>query len=185
MSHLKRHKLIHDKPKVKKILKCDKCDFIGESQYKLTRHTLNTKHKASSQATKYCRKKSLRDGLRIKLLKKVCPEKVFGEDEVKQLVEDCDGSIREIIKVLKWVRKCFGKKKFTPHIRDIMKKYLSRFDHLHEAEIETFIDKNGEDKVSVIARVADINLFVQEATKERGLSWVFSQSSDKKLSLPK
>ena len=32
----------------------------------------------------------------MKLAKNVSPEKVFGEDEVKQLVEDCDGSTKAI-----------------------------------------------------------------------------------------
>ena len=59
------------------------------------------------------------------------------------------------------MRKCLGRKKFTPHIRVITQKYLSRFDHLYEAEIVTFLDKNGEETVSVIARVADTNLFVE------------------------
>ena len=93
---------------------------------------------------------------------------MFGEDEVKQLVEDCDGSIREILKVVKWMRHCFGQKKFTPHRRDIIQKFISRFDHLHEAEIiDTFIDKNGEETTSVMARAADINLFVEKAVEIR------------------
>ena len=60
----------------------------------------------------------------------------------------------------------FWPEKITPHRRDIIQKFISRFDHLHEAEIiDTFTDKNGEETTSVIARVADINLFVEEAPK--------------------
>ena len=89
-----------------------KCDFVCENQYKLTRHNLNTKHKKTlGRSRTYQLEKTITDKLKMKLSKKVCPEKVFGEDEVKQLVEDCDGSIREILRVVKWMRHCFGKKK--------------------------------------------------------------------------
>ena len=56
-----------------------------------------------------------------------------------------------------------------------MKKYLSRYDTLHTSDKEIFKDKDGEEVRSVISRVADINRFVQEVSKERGIK-IFLQS---------
>ena len=49
-----------------------------------------------------------------------------------------------------------------------MQEHLSRYDTLHTSEKETFLDKNGEEKKSVISKVVDINSFVEEVAKERG-----------------
>ena len=81
---------------------------------------------------------SLKKDLKSRIKKKVDPAKVFGKEEVKKLVEDCEGSVRDILRVVKWMRHCFGKNSFTPHIKDIIKEHLSRFDDLIKAEKMTF-----------------------------------------------
>ena len=67
------------------------------------------------------------------------------------------------------MRHCFGNNSFTPHIKDIIKEHLSRFDDLIEAEKMTFKSKNGEDIESDPSKVVDINSFREEACKERGI----------------
>ena len=71
--------------------------------------------------------------------------------------------------MIKWMRHCLGKKSFAPHIRDIIRKHLSRFDHLHDSEKAVFFKKNGEEITSVINKVVDVNLLVETTAAERGL----------------
>ena len=72
-------------------------------------------------------------------------------------MEDCEGSVNDILRVVKWMRNCFGKKAFTPHIKLIIKEHLNRFEDLIEAEKITFKAKNGEDIESVLSKVIDVN----------------------------
>ena len=137
-----------------------------------------TNHKKlSSQATKYRKIKSLKKDLNSRIKKKVDPPKVFGVEEEKKLVEDCEGSMRDILRVVKWMRHCFGKNSFTPHNKHIIKERLSRFDDLIEAEKMTFKSKNGEDIESVLSKVVYINSFIEEACKERGIKIPFMEGS--------
>ena len=76
-----------------------------------------------SLATKYRKLGKLNLDLNInKKIEKAEEKKVFNEKGVIKLVNDCNGSIREIRKVIKWMRNKFGRKFFTPHINEIIKK---------------------------------------------------------------
>ena len=67
------------------------------------------------------------------------------------------------------MRNKFGRKFFTPHINEIIKKHVNSLSHLHESEIETFHDKNGDPIETVISKVTDVNLFVNEIASIRNL----------------
>ena len=90
--------------------------------------------KEESISTKYRKLKALKKEFNNKLKKEKDPAKVFGENEVKKFIEDCEGSQRDIFKMIKWMRKCFGRQSFTPKIQQIIQKHLSRYDDLHESE---------------------------------------------------
>ena len=123
-----------------------------------------------SLATKYRKLGKLNLDLNInKKIEKAEEKKVFNEKDVIKLVDDCNGSIREIRKVIKWMRNKFGRKFFTPHINEIIKKHVNSLSHLHESEIETFHDKNGDPIETVISKVTDVNLFVNEIARIRNL----------------
>ena len=42
--------------------------------------------------------------------------KVFDEEVMKILIDDCKGSINEILRVVKWMRRRFGQKAFVPNL---------------------------------------------------------------------
>ena len=116
-NNMKRHKEKHlneDKPE--KITKCDKCDYTSPYPYRLRKHIENHQN-VGSRSTKYRELKKIKDELNIRLKeKKEKPSKVFGEKEVKMLLEDCEGCQRDLLRVIKWMRKCFGRKHFSPNI---------------------------------------------------------------------
>ena len=150
---LKRH--IQSGHKEKISTDCDTCEYTSLNSANLKRH-MSTKHKQEeSTSTKYRKLKSLNDNLKTRLKKKEDPVKVFGEEEVKKLLEDCEGSQNDILRIIKWMRNCFGRRQFTPHIKQLIQKHLSRFEELHEAEKVIFIDRDGEDKLSVISKVVE------------------------------
>ena len=93
-------------------------------------------------------------------------QKVFNEENVKQLIDDYEGSITNILKIISWMRRVFGKKAFVPYIKEIIKKHVNSLEELHEAEIKIF-KKNGEDHKSVLANVTDLNLFVEEVAEKK------------------
>ena len=69
-------------------------------------------------------------------------QKVFTEEHVKGLVDDVGGSFKNILKVIAWMRRVFGKKAFVPYITDVIKKHVNSLEDLHEADIETFSEPN-------------------------------------------
>lgn len=167
---LKKHeKNVHQKTKTEKKVKCDFCEFTSNHRGVLNRH-LKTCNPEPSLATKYRKLGKLNLDLNInKKIEKAEEKKVFNEKDVIKLVDDCNGSIREIRKVIKWMRNKFGRKFFTPHINEIIKKHVNSLSHLHESEIETFHDKNGDPIETVISKVTDVNLFVNEIASIRNL----------------
>ena len=46
--------------------------------------------------------------------------KVFGEKDVKMFLEECEGSHKDLFRVNKWVRKCFGRKHFSPIMSEML-----------------------------------------------------------------
>ena len=122
------------------------------------KHIETAKHrKKESILTKYRKSRDLKTEIKDRMKVKEEPTKIFGEREVRILLEDCEGSQRDLLRVIKWMRQCFGRKHFSPKIREVMKEYLSRYDTIHTSEREIVLDKNGEEKMSVISRVVDIN----------------------------
>ena len=74
------------------------------------RHIKNFEYKYElSKSTKYRKLNSLKNELNTRVFKgKEQAITVFGENEVRKLITDCNGSTREILKVIKWMRKCYG-----------------------------------------------------------------------------
>ena len=66
-------------------------------------------------------------------------QKVFNEEHVKGLIDDVGGSFKNILKVIAWMRRVFGKKAFVPYITDVIKKHVNSLEDLHEADIETLV----------------------------------------------
>ena len=75
--------------------------------------------------------------------------------------------VKDIREVMKWMRKRFGRKAFTPNIEQIISEHVNRLSHLHEAEETIFKDKKGLDFKTVLSRVTDLNLFVDEVARAR------------------
>ena len=63
---------------------------------------------------------------------------MFGEKEVRKLISDCNGSTREILKVIKWMRKCIGKNHFAPHLIETIKEHMNHLEDLHESDTTVF-----------------------------------------------
>ena len=83
--------VIHFNPKEKsvKLEKCDKCDFTSDKPHHVKRHMKEVKHtKEPCQRTKYRHLTKLRNDLNCRIKAKENPAKVFGENEVKKLLED-------------------------------------------------------------------------------------------------
>ena len=170
-ANLDRHtQTQHVNEKKEKLLKCDKCDFTSEYNYNIRKHMKTVKHvKEPSRSTKYRNLSTLKETLNCRIKAKEDPEKVFGEIEVIKLIEDCNGSTRDLLKMIKWMRSCFGKNHFSPNIRKLIQDHMNKLEHLHEAEVETFKDKDGNDKESVLSRIADLNSFIDEIKTARNL----------------
>ena len=96
----------HDVPKKEKLTSCNKCDFKSPYPKNVTKHMLTAKHD-ESKTTKYRKFNSLKKDMTYKRVNKD-PTKVFGPEEVKKLVEDCEGAVNYILRVVKWMRLCFG-----------------------------------------------------------------------------
>ena len=120
-TNLKKHKLTHERVKKDKITSCDKCDYTSSKEANVKRHKENFKHvKEEGISTKYRKLKALKKEFNKKLKKEKDPGKVFGENEVKKLIEDFEGSQRDILKMIKWMRKYFGRQSFTPKMQQII-----------------------------------------------------------------
>ena len=60
---------------------------------------LTAKHD-KSKSTKYRKYNCLKEDMKYRKVDKD-PTKVFGPEEVKKLVEDCEGSVNDILRVVK------------------------------------------------------------------------------------
>ena len=169
--NLKRHiKLVHENVKDEKPIKCDKCDYTSPYPSNLKKHMTTVIHSREiSRASKYRQLNSLKKELNVRLKKEKDPTKVFGEKEVQQLLEDCKGSIRDILRTIKWMRHCFGRRHFTPNIRQIIQRHIHRLDELHNSEIMTFKDKDKKEVSRVLSKVADVATFVDEIAHIRNI----------------
>ena len=81
-------KRIHFKEKSHKIEKCEKCDYTSDRPDHIIRHMEEVKHvKEPSQRTKFRHLSKLRTDLNSRIKAKENPATVFGEEEVKKLLE--------------------------------------------------------------------------------------------------
>jgi hypothetical protein len=110
-----------------------------------------------------------------KKIKIIEAKKVFTEDDAKLLIEDCKGSIRELKTVIKWFRNRFGRSAFTPNITKIIRQHLNILADLHEANVEEFKDKDGNEMKTVLSKVADLNIFLNEVAHIRGIDEGFRE----------
>jgi hypothetical protein len=107
-----------------------------------------------SQATKYRQLSKLRKDLNIRIKAKENPNKVFGEEEVKKLLEDCNSSTREILKIIKWLRHCFGRQHFAPKIQAIISEHLNIY---YNCEFKPIQIKSGKGSEPVIQSHTSFN----------------------------
>ena len=90
--------------------KCSFCDYVSKHASNLKKHmkrihfkekSPKIKHiKEPSQRTKYRHISKLRSDLNSRIKSKENPATVFGEEEVKKLLEDCNSSTRELSKLI-------------------------------------------------------------------------------------
>ena len=80
------------------------------------KHIETAKHrKKESILTKYRKSRDLKTEIKDRMKVKEELTKIFGEKEVRILLEDCKGSQRDLSRVIKWMRQCFGRKHFGLH----------------------------------------------------------------------
>ena len=63
----------------------------------------------------------------------------------------------------------FRRKFFTPNIKEKISEHVNSLSELHEGELVIFKDKDGNDINSVLAKVTDMNLFIDEIVKIRNI----------------
>ena len=80
---------------------------------------------------------------------------MFGDDEVKKLLEDCNSSTREILKMVKWMRQCFVKNSFDPKIQDMISEHLNMMKPYTTGAKTIFRDRNGGNIQSVMTNIID------------------------------
>ena len=157
-NNLKRHMKTHDKEPLKK--KCDNCEYTSKYTADVKKHMKRGKCIKVTKRTKYRQYKKLKKELNI--TEKMEQIKVFNEEGVKRLIDDCNGSLNDLRKVIKWMRHAFGRKAFTPKINEIIKQHVNSLRDLHKAEKATFKDKKGEDFETVLSTVIDLTKFIEE-----------------------
>ena len=100
---------------------CDQCEYTTTRKSSIKRHENETKHeKEITKRMKYYKMDNLKKDLNARKPAEQEPLKVFGEEEVTKLIEDCKGSSRDILKMFKWMRACFGRRQFAPNIRKLI-----------------------------------------------------------------
>ena len=129
---------------------------------------VNGKKETKSLATQYKEYKVLSKNSNIisYLRKKIKTEK-FNEGDVENMVSDCNASIRDILKVVKHMRKRFRQNSFTSNIRDKIRDKINLTEKYHESKKQMFKDKNGGEKVSVLTKLKDVPTFIEHVIKTR------------------
>ena len=91
------------------------------------------KKETKSLATQYKEYKGLSKNSNIisYLRKKIKTEKI-NEADVENMVSDCNASIRDILKVVKHIRKRFLRNCFTSNIRDKIRDKINMTEKYHE-----------------------------------------------------
>ena len=106
-----------------------------------------------SQGTKYRHLSKLRSDLKSQIKSKENPATVFGEEEVKKLLEDCNSSTRELLKVIKWMRLCFGRQMFAPKISTMISEHLNMMKPYTTGAKTTFIGRKATKNVLPYTKV--------------------------------
>ena len=83
------------------------------------------------------------------------------------MVSDCNSSIRDILKVVKHMRKRFLRNSFTSNIRDKIRDKINMTEKYHESKKQIFKDKNGAEKLSVLTKLKDVPRFIEYVIKSR------------------
>ena len=95
--------------------------------------------------------------------------RVLGEEDIIKLVEDMNCSQRDLVKAIKWVRHSLGSKHVVKGVRELIEKHLKRLEDDHEVEPVIFKDKEGDDKLSSLAKVKDLPPFLTKIAQLRGI----------------
>ena len=155
-----KHLKIHLKEKMDHPTKCDQCEYTSSHRGTLARHIANTKHKGISKSTQYRKMQNMdvpKSNYKSFKHTTIEPEiRVLGEEDVIKLVEDMNCSQRDLMKAIKWVRYCLGSKHVVKGVRKLIEKHLRRLEDDHEVEPVIFKDKEGNDKLSSLAKVKDL-----------------------------
>ena len=70
--------------------------------------------------------------------------KIFSEKDIDNIVNECNGSIREILKVVKILRKTFGKNVLVSSIIKIISDKIKSTAKFHESMKMIFKNKSGK-----------------------------------------
>ena len=106
--------------------KCDFCDHTSSHKQNLANHIKNCEREKSakkSKATMYRELKKLKKELNIK--DPVIEQKQFNEDDLKKMIDDHKGSLKDLNNMIKYMRLKFGRSAFVPNIRDLISKHVN------------------------------------------------------------
>ena len=149
---------------------CIYCTYVAARPVHLRQHLKNVhgKNETKSLATQYKEYKGVSKNSNIisYLRKKIKTEK-FNEGDVENMVSDCNASIRDILKVVKHMRKRFRQNSFTSNIRDKIRDKINLTEKYHESKKQMFKDKNGGEKISVLTKLKDVPTFIEHVIKTR------------------
>ena len=94
--------------------------------------------------------------------------KIFSEKDIDNIVNECNGSVREILKVVKILRKTFGRNVFVSNIRKIISDKIKSTAKFHESKKMIFKNKSGENIETVLTNVTNLESFIEYIVQKRG-----------------
>ena len=94
--------------------------------------------------------------------------KIFSEKDIDNIVNECNGSVREILKVVKILRKTFGRNVFVSNIRKIISDKIKSTAKFHESKKMIFKNKSGDYIETVLTKVTNLESFIEYILQKRG-----------------
>ena len=151
--HLERK---HERNKEEKMYICNWCGYKADRPAMMKRHQ-NKVHKDVNNnpvIEKYIENKK--------------KTKKFTENDVDNMVNECNGSVHEILRVVKILRKTFGRNVFVSNIRKIIRDKIKITEKFHESVKMAFKNNIGDEIETVLTKVKDLEGFIEYIIQKRG-----------------
>jgi len=84
------------------------------------------------------------------------------------MVNECNGSVREILRVVKILRKTFGRNVFVSNIRKIIRDKIKITEKFHESVKMAFKNNIGDEIETVLTKLKDLEGFIEYIIQKRG-----------------